>query len=44
VSVLIVTAFDQATRHYTYSVNENFGVLTKDGTPYQIQHSARYAF
>ena len=44
VPLLNVTGFDQATRRYTYSVNENFGVLTKGGTPYQIQLSARYAF
>jgi len=44
VPLLNVTGFDQAMRRYTYSVNENFGVLTKGGTPYQIQLSARYAF
>jgi hypothetical protein len=42
--LLNVTGFDQATRRYRYTVNENFGVLTRAGTPYQIQVSLRYLF
>ena len=29
---------------YAVTVNENFGVLTKAGNPYQIQLSLRYGF
>jgi len=29
---------------YTYTVNENFGVLQKTGNPYQMQLSVRYGF
>ena len=43
-SLLFVTGFDQATKQYTYRVNENVGVTTKNGTPYQIQLGARYSF
>jgi hypothetical protein len=44
VPLLNVVGFNQATRQYTYSVNENFGVLQKAGMPYQIQLSLRYSF
>ena len=44
VPLLNVVGFDQATRRYRYTVNENFGVLTRGGDPYQIQLGARYAF
>ena len=40
--LLNVVGFDQVTRRYTYTVNENFGVLQKSGAPYQIQLSVRY--
>jgi hypothetical protein len=43
-SLLFVNGFDQATKQYTYRVNENVGVTTKNGTPYQIQLGARYSF
>lgn len=43
-TLLFVTGFDQATRQYTYRVNENVGVQQANGTPYQIQIGARYAF
>jgi hypothetical protein len=39
-----VVGFDQTTRRYRYTVNEQFGVLTRGGDPYQIQLGARYAF
>ncbi|OOQ57919.1 hypothetical protein BC343_13445 [Mucilaginibacter pedocola] len=39
-----VTGFNQATQQYTYRVNENVGVTTANGTPYQIQLGARYSF
>lgn len=39
-----VTGFNQATRRYTYKVNENVGRAVKSGTPYQIQLGARYKF
>jgi len=39
-----VTAFNQATKEYTYKVNENVGVTQPNGTPYQIQLGARYSF
>ena len=42
--LLNVVGFDQATRTYTYTVNENFGVLQKAGNPYQIQLSLRLGF
>jgi hypothetical protein len=44
VPLLNVVGFDQATRHYVYTVNENFGVLQKGGSPYQLQLSVRYGF
>jgi hypothetical protein len=44
VPLLNVVGFDQAARRYTYTVNENFGVLQRGGTPYQIQLSARYVY
>lgn len=39
-----VTGFNQATKQYNYRVNENVGVTTANGTPYQIQLGARYSF
>ncbi|EOR93862.1 hypothetical protein ADIARSV_2999 [Arcticibacter svalbardensis MN12-7] len=39
-----VTGFNQATQQYNYRVNENVGVTTANGTPYQIQLGARYSF
>ncbi len=39
-----VSGFNQATRRYTYRVNENVGTAVKSGTPYQIQLGARYRF
>lgn len=44
VPLLNVVGFDQATRRYVYSVNENFGLLQKGGVPYQLQLSLRYGF
>ncbi len=43
-SLLFVNGFDQATQQYKYRVNENVGVTTKNGTPYQVQLGARYSF
>lgn len=43
-TLLFVTGFDQATRQYTYRVNENVGVQQANGTPYQVQIGIRYAF
>lgn len=43
-TLLSVTGFDQATRRYTYRVNENVGVVRKSGDPYQLQLGARYKF
>ena len=40
--LLNVVGFNQATKQYIYTVNENFGVLQKAGNPYQIQLSVRY--
>ena len=42
--LLNVVGFNQATRQYMYTVNENFGVLQKGGNPYQIQLAVRYGF
>jgi hypothetical protein len=42
-TLLNVVGFDQATRGYRYTVNENVGVLRKQGDPYQIQLGLRYA-
>ncbi len=44
VPLLNVIGFDQTTRRYVYSVNESFGVLQKQGDPYQIQVGVRYEF
>ena len=44
VPLLNVIGFDQATQRYLYSVNESFGVLQKQGDPYQIQIGMRYVF
>ncbi len=44
VPLLNLIGFDQATQRYLYSVNESFGVLQKQGDPYQIQIGMRYAF
>ena len=43
-SLLNVTGFDQATRRYRYTVNQNAGVLRKTGDPYQIQAGLSYKF
>jgi hypothetical protein len=40
--LLNVVGFDQATHRYRYTVNENVGVLRKQGNPYQIQIGVRY--
>ena len=40
--LLNVVGFNQTTKQYIYTVNENFGVLQKAGNPYQIQLSVRY--
>jgi hypothetical protein len=42
--LLNVVGFDQATRRYRYTVNENFGVLQRGGDPYAVQLGLRYAF
>jgi hypothetical protein len=42
--LLNVIGFNQGTRQYVYTVNENFGVLQKGGNPYQVQLAVRYAF
>jgi hypothetical protein len=44
IPLLNVIGFDQATRRYRYSVNENVGVLQKQGDPYTIQLGVRYGF
>ena len=43
-TLLNVTGFDQTKKQYIYSVNQNVGVATKSGTPYQVQLGARYTF
>lgn len=43
-SLLFVTGFNQTTRTYSYRVNENVGVIQRNGTPYQIQIGGRYTF
>ena len=43
-ALLNVTGFDQATRRYRYTVNQNAGVLRKTGDPYQIQAGLSYKF
>jgi hypothetical protein len=42
--LLNVVGFNQTTKQYVYTVNENFGVLQKSGNPYQIQLAVRYGF
>lgn len=42
--LLNVVGFNQTTKQYVYTVNENFGVLQKAGNPYQVQLSVRYGF
>jgi hypothetical protein len=44
IPLLNVVGFNQTTRQYVYTVNENFGVLQKSGNTYQIQLAARYRF
>jgi hypothetical protein len=44
IPLLNVVGFNQTTKQYTYTVNENFGVLQKGGNPYQIQLAVRYGF
>ncbi len=44
VPLLNVVGFDQSTRRYAYTVNENFGVLQRGGAPYQMQLAVRYRF
>jgi Carboxypeptidase regulatory-like domain len=43
-TLLNVTGFDQVTRRYAYTVNQNAGVLRKTGDPYQIQAGLSYKF
>lgn len=43
-TLLTVSGFNQATKEYQYRVNENVGVTTRSGTPYQVQIGARYSF
>jgi len=42
--LVAVSGFNQATRKYTYRVNENVGTAVKSGSAYQIQVGARYRF
>ena len=42
--LVAVSGFNQATRTYTYRVNEQVGTAVKSGIPYQIQLGARYKF
>ena len=44
IPLLTAVEFNQTTKQYTYTVNENFGVLQKGGNPYQIQLAVRYGF
>jgi len=44
IPLLNVVGFNQTTRQYVYTVNENFGVLQKAGNPYQMQLALRYLF
>jgi hypothetical protein len=40
--LLNVVGFNQATKQYTYTVNENFGVLQKAGNPLCVRsHNAQ---
>ena len=41
-ALLNVVGFDQTTRRYVYTVNENVGMLRKRGDPFQIQLGVRY--
>ena len=43
-TLLFVTGFNQATKEYSYRINENVGVQQAHGTPYQIKIGARYGF
>lgn len=43
-TLLTVSGFNQTTKEYQYRVNENVGVTTRNGTPYQVQIGARYSF
>ena len=43
-NLLDLSGFNQATQQYSYGVNSNVGIIQKQGTPYQIQLGARYAF
>lgn len=43
-TLLNVTGFDQATRRYRYTVNQNAGVLRKTGDVYQMQAGLSYKF
>ena len=43
-TLLFVTGFNQATKEYTYRINENVEVQQANGTPYQIKIGARYGF
>jgi len=43
-TLLNISGFNQTTKQYNYRVNENVGVITPNGTPYQIQLGARYSF
>ena len=42
--LVAVSGFNQATRKYTYRVNEQVGTAVKSGSAYQIQVGARYRF
>ena len=44
VPLLNVVGFNQTARQYTYTVNENFGVLQKAGNPYLMQLALRYRY
>jgi hypothetical protein len=44
IPLLNVVGFNQTTKQYVYTVNENFGVLQKGGNPYQVQLAVRYGF
>jgi hypothetical protein len=40
--LMAATGFNQTTRRYTYTVNENVGVAVRSGAPYQLQLGGRY--
>ena len=44
IPLLNVVGFDQVTQRYRYTVNQNFGVLQKQGDPFTIQLGGRYIF